>query len=425
MSGNNEVKTKEELTRERLGTVGGQALIEGIMMNGPKGASIAVRRTDGSIIVKPYEFKRLREKYKFFGVPFVRGIVNFAESLILGYKSLSEAMELSGMLDIDETEEPESKLDKWLSEHFGPKMVAVVSAIGMVLGVVLAMGLFVYLPSLLIRLLDTYVAKGAINNIGLRPLLEGIVRIALFVGYIAAVSLMKDIRRVFMYHGAEHKTIFCYEHGLPLTVDNVRKQIRFHPRCGTSFIFVVLIISILLSSVLSVILHNTGAAVGGKPLIDVTWAWSLIKLAVLPVVVGLSYEYIRYAGKHENTCTKIFSAPGLWMQRLTTKEPDDSMIEVGIESVKAVLDGITDEKIIPASEYYYECFPDAEKPSGDDAEKNGNAADDPEKPEDEAEKSPEKPVFDFTIKDNPPLPSIRNDLADIDGSDVFGSNGAR
>ncbi len=425
MSENTEKKSKDEIMRERLGTVGGQALIEGIMMNGPKGASIAVRRTDGSVIVKPYEFKRLREKHKFFGIPFVRGIVNFVESLVLGYKSLSEAMDLSGMLDMDETEEPESKLDKWLSEHFGPKMVAVVSAIGMVLGVVLAMGLFVYLPSLLIRLLDTYVAKGAINNIGLRPLLEGLVRIVLFVGYIAAVSMMKDIKRVFMYHGAEHKTIFCYEHGLPLTVENVRKQIRFHPRCGTSFIFVVLIISILMSSVLAVILHNTGAAVGGKPVIDVTWAWSLIKLAVLPVVVGLSYEYIRYAGKHENTCTKIFSSPGLWMQRLTTREPDDSMIEVGIESVKAVLEGVTDENIIPPSDYYYKCFPDAVKPADEGTDATDNTADAEEKPEDAAEKASEESVFDFTVKDNPPLPNIKIDLADIDGSDVFGSDGDR
>ncbi len=420
MSDDKKIRSGNGIVKDRLGTVGGQALIEGIMMNGPTGASIAVRRTDGSIIVKPYEFKRLREKYSIFGVPFIRGIVNFVESLILGYKSLSEAMNLSGMLDIDDTEEPESKLDKWLSEHFGPKMVAVVSAVGMVLGVVLAMALFVYLPSLLIRLLDTYVAKGAINNFGLRPLLEGVLRIALFIGYIAAVSMMKDIKRVFMYHGAEHKTIFCYEHGLPLTVENVRKQIRFHPRCGTSFIFVVLIISILTSSVLAVIFHNTGAAVGGKPLIDVTWAWSLIKLAVLPFVVGISYEYIRYAGKHENTCTRIFSAPGLWMQRLTTREPDDSMIEVGIESVKAVLDGIKDETVIQPSENYYKCFPDAKKADG-----SGTKADEEQssveagESEESSEAAPAIPVFDFTVKDNPPLPSLKNDLDEIDGSDVF------
>ena len=399
-------KTVEELQKERLGTVGGQALIEGIMMNGPKGASIAVRRTDGKIIVKPYVFNRLRDKNKIFGLPFVRGIVNFIESMILGYKSLMEAADLSGMLDIEDDTEPESKLDKWLTDHFGPKMVAVVSAVGMVLGVVLAMALFVYLPSLLVKLVDTYLAKGAIDNIGLRPLCEGVIRIAVFVGYIAAVSAMKDIRRVFMYHGAEHKTIFCYEHGLPLTVENVKKQTRFHPRCGTSFIFVVLIISILISSLLSVILHKTGVTVGGKPLIDVTWAWSLIKLLVLPVVVGLSYEYIRYAGKHENTCTKIFSAPGLWMQRLTTREPDESMIEVGIESVKSVLDGIGGETLIEPSGYYYKCFPDAVRSGEKPAEKEET----------------DNQVFDFTVEENPPLPESADVFSDIDGTDVFGNN---
>ena len=403
-------KTLEEIKKERLGTVGGQALIEGIMMNGPKGAAIAVRRTDGKIIVKPYEFNRLRDKNKFFGLPFIRGIVNFIESMILGYKSLMEAADLSGMLELEEDEEPEGKLDKWLTEHFGPKMVAVVSAIGMVLGVVLSLGLFVYLPSLLVRLFDNYVVNGAIDSVGLRPLCEGIIRIAVFIGYIAAVSMMKDIKRVFMYHGAEHKTIFCYEHGLPLTVENVKKQIRFHPRCGTSFIFVILIISIFVSSLLSVILHNTGATVGGKPIIDVTWAWSLIKLLVLPVVLGISYEYIRYAGKHENKCTKIFSAPGLWMQRITTKEPDESMIEVGIESVKAVLEGTESERLIEPSEYYYKCFPDAVKTEETAASPD---ADTPEKPED---------IFDFTVQDNPPLPDSVNVFADIDGSDVFGKN---
>ncbi len=338
MSDKSNKSQTDENKNSRLGTAGGQALIEGIMMNGPLGGAMAVRKTDGTIKTVKKEFKHIRDKVPVFKLPILRGIVNFIESMVFGYKCLMDSAEMSGQLEIEE-EENMSKLDQWLSDHFGPKMMAVISTVAMVLGTVLAFVLFVYLPAFVIRLFDQYVLDGILNQYALRPLFEGIIRIAVFIAYIAAVSQMKDIKRVFMYHGAEHKTIFCYEAGEELTVENVKKYKRFHPRCGTSFIFIVLIISILASSVLAVVLKQfPGFTIGGTHILNVTWAWSLIKILIMPLVMGIGYEYIRFAGKHDNKCTRFFSAPGLWMQRLTTKEPDDSMIEVGIAALTAVTD---------------------------------------------------------------------------------------
>ncbi|MCD7774239.1 MAG: DUF1385 domain-containing protein [Clostridiales bacterium] len=333
---NNTNKKKE--VNPRLGKAGGQALIEGIMMNGPGGAAMSVRQSDGTILTVPKETKHIRDKVKFLGIPIIRGVVNFIESMVVGYKCLMESAELSGQMELEETEEEMSKVDKWISDHFGPKMMAVISAIAMVLGVLLAFVLFIYLPVTVINLLDNYVFDGFLVNHALRPLCEGVIRIVIYVIYLAAVSKMKDIKRVFMYHGAEHKTIFCYEAGEELTVENVKKYKRFHPRCGTSFMFLILIISILLSSILSLILSQfPNLTINGTHVLDVRWAWSLIKILILPLVMGFGYEFLRYAGRHDNAVTRFFSAPGLWMQRLTTKEPDDDMIEVGIAALKAVI----------------------------------------------------------------------------------------
>lgn len=335
---------KEKEKNPRLGKAGGQALIEGIMMNGPGGAAMAVRASDGSIKIVPKDFKHLRDKYKIFNIPIIRGVVNFIESMILGYKCLMESADLSGYMELEESEEEMSKVDKWLSDHFGPKMMAVISGIAMVLGVLLAFALFIYLPAFIVRLLDQHLLNEFLNSHALRPLFEGIIRIVIFVAYLAAVTNMKDIKRVFMYHGAEHKTIFCYEAGEELTVENVRKYKRFHPRCGTSFMFIMLIISILCSSLLAVILKQfPGATVGGVHILNVTWAWSIIKILILPLVMGIGYELLKYSGKHDNPVIRALTAPGLWMQRLTTKEPDDSMIEVGIASLNAVLEPKTAE----------------------------------------------------------------------------------
>lgn len=329
----------------RLGKAGGQALMEGIMMNGPEGAAMSVRKTDGTIITVPKEFKHIRDKVKILGLPIIRGIVNFIESMVLGYKCLMESAELSGQLELEETEEEMSKLDKWLSDHFGPKMMAVISGIAMVLGVALSLLLFVYAPSKIVALFDTHVLGEFMLNHAMRPLFEGIIRIALFIAYLAAVTNMKDIKRVFMYHGAEHKTIFCYEAGEELTVENVKKYKRFHPRCGTSFMFIILIISILASSALAVVLKMfPGLTIGGEHILNVAWAWSIIKILIMPLVMGVGYEFLKFSGKYDNKIMRVLIAPGLWMQRLTTKEPDDDMIEVGITALKAVTEGMPSQQ---------------------------------------------------------------------------------
>ena len=295
------------------------------MMQGPKGAAMSVRLPDGTIDTEEKEFRHIRDKVKFLGFPVIRGCVNFVESMIFGYKCLMESAEKSGFEELENSEENQSKLDKWLSEHLSKKVMSVITGVASVLGVLLAFALFFFLPSKITDFFNN-LASGALTDF--RALIEGVMRMIIFIAYIALVSLMKDIKRTFMYHGAEHKTIFCYEHGLELTVENVRKQSRFHPRCGTSFMFVMIIISVIISSIISVAfpyLRNNIAV------------WMIIKLLILPLVMGFGYEFIKYAGRHDNLLVRILSAPGLWMQRLTTKEPDDSMIEVGIAAFKAVI----------------------------------------------------------------------------------------
>ena len=321
---------KKKKTQTKYGSVGGQALMEGIMMNGPEGKAMALRLPDGSISVEKKTFTSIKDKNKFFGIPMVRGIVNFVEALIFGYKCLMESAEKTGM-DVEE-EENMSKLDRWISDHFGEKMMKVIGAISMVLGFALAFALFVWMPSFLFDAINKLAGERITM---LRTIFEGLLRIIIFVIYMFAVSKMKEIKRVYMYHGAEHKSIFCYESGEEMTVKNVRKQSRFHPRCGTSFIFVMIILSILVSSVV---------ALAFPSLTQIRPVWICVKLLIMPIVMGLGYEFIRYAGKHDNLFVKILSAPGLWMQRITTAEPDDSMIEVGIAAINAVIPHHDEEK---------------------------------------------------------------------------------
>ena len=321
-----------QVSKKHKTSVGGQALIEGIMMRGPKGAAMSVRLPNGTIETEYKDVKPWRDKNKFFSLPLVRGIVGFVESLVTGYGYLMESAEKSTQGLENPPEEELSKFDKWIEKHFGEKMMNVVGVISAVLGFGLAFFLFMWLPSFVVD----KVTFGKLLEF--HPLFEGIIRIMIFVLYMLAVSHMKDIHRVFMYHGAEHKSIFCYENGLELTVENVRKQSRFHPRCGTSFMFVMILLSILLSSALVLIFPN---------LADINrMLWILIKLLIMPLVMGIGYEFIKYAGKHDNLLVKILSAPGLWMQRITTKEPTDDIIEVGIEAIKAVLtDNPEDDEI--------------------------------------------------------------------------------
>ena len=305
-------------------SVGGQALIEGVMMQGPKGMATAVRKPDGEILVEYHEIKHVRDKVKFLGLPIIRGVVNFIESMIMGYKTIMYSAEISGMEEYDE--ENLSKFEKWLTDKFGDKLMNFVTILGSVLGVALAFLLFMYFPVLVFNKLNEW-TSGVLTN--WQGLIEGVMKMAIFVIYIALVSRMKDIKRLFMYHGAEHKSIACYEAGEELTVENVKKCCRFHPRCGTSFIFVILIFSIILYTVIAKIFPVIAAQ---------RVLWMLLKLLFLPLIMGLGYEFIKYAGRHDNLLVKIVSAPGLWMQRLTTKEPDDDgIIECGIAAIQAVI----------------------------------------------------------------------------------------
>ncbi len=289
-------------------SVGGQALLEGIMMKGPFKSAMAVRKPDGEIDLSVWDTKQLTGVRK---IPFIRGTFNFIDTLIKGYDCLMKSAEISG-----QEEEPD-KFELWLNKVFGKAAGAVFGTIITLVAAVLAVGLFFGVPALIAGFAGNY-----IENKVLLSVIEGVIKIAMFLVYVIGVSKMSDIRRTFMYHGAEHKTIFCYEKGLELTVENVRKQQRFHPRCGTSFLLIVLVVSILVSSVIT--WENVFIRV-------------LLKILLLPVTVGISYEIIKFAGRHDNWLTRIISAPGLWFQNFTTQEPDDSMIEVAIAAVKPVL----------------------------------------------------------------------------------------
>lgn len=313
----------EEIKKAHKTSVGGQALIEGVMMRGPKGAAMAVRLPNGEIETELKEIRPWKDKCKIFGVPLIRGVVGFVESLVTGYGFLMESAEKSTQGIENPPEEEMSKLDRWIEKYFGEKMMNAVGVISAVLGMLLAFFLFMWLPSFLVDL----VTGNSLQKF--HPLFEGIIRIVVFIAYLFIVSRMKEIKRVFMYHGAEHKSIFCYENGLELTVENVRKQSRFHPRCGTSFMFVMILLSILISSALILIFPNLASVS--------RIAWICVKLLVLPFVMGIGYEFIKYAGKHDNAVVRVLAAPGLWMQRITTNEPTDDIIEVGIASLKAVL----------------------------------------------------------------------------------------
>ncbi|MBQ7957293.1 MAG: DUF1385 domain-containing protein [Clostridia bacterium] len=311
-------------------SVGGQALIEGILMRGPKCSAMALRLPDGSIEVEEKKITSLKDKNKIFGFPIIRGVIGFVESMISGYKCLMESAEKVSFDEIknDDDIENMSKVDRWITEHFGEKMVTAISVISMILGFGLAFALFFYLPTLAADFVNK-ITDGAIANF--RVIIESLVRIIIFVLYMVLVSQMKDIKRMFMYHGAEHKAIFCFEAGKELTVDNVREMSRLHPRCGTSFMFVMILISMIISSVISIAFPG---------LRDVRIVWMIVKILLLPVVMGLGYEFIKFAGCHDNLFVKIASAPGLWMQRITTNEPTDDIIEVGIAALKAALYGV-------------------------------------------------------------------------------------
>ena len=346
-------------------SIGGQAVIEGIMMKGPRKTALAVRTPDGSIDIEYISEKPLKDRYSFFGLPIIRGCVNFIESMITGYGAMMKSADKSGFTDIEEEVDSNDKLNENTSdntesaanensentEEFAKseetekpkkadntkntgkqksnldKLTTVLMVVASILGVGLSIVLFMYLPALLFDL-SNKLLSGSLSPF--KAVFEGILKMIIFFIYILAVSKMKDIRRVFEYHGAEHKTIFCYEAGLELNVENVRKQSRFHPRCGTSFMILMLVVGILIGVVLTWCFPALRQS-------NFRALWVIIKILILPVICGVGYELLKLCGRHDNCLTRIIAAPGMWMQRITTKEPDDSMIEVAIASLEAVI----------------------------------------------------------------------------------------
>ena len=299
-------------------SIGGQALIEGILMRGPEKQAIVVRSPDG-LVVKEEDLKLIRDRYPILGWPLIRGSVTFLDSMVRGVKALMYSADFYP--EEAGTEEP-SKFEQWLDRKLGnEKMEKLIIGFSVVLAVCFSLLLFMLIPTLISGLVE-HVTKSVLA----RNLVDGILRVVIFLCYLIAISRMKDIRRLFAYHGAEHKTIFCYEAGLPLTVENARIQPKHHPRCGTSFLFVVIIVAILVHSVLFAI----------WPMSNV-FARIVVQLLALPFVVGITYEFNRYVGGHDNPVTNFLARPGMWMQNFTTNEPDDSMLEVAIEAMKRVI----------------------------------------------------------------------------------------
>ena len=303
-------------------SIGGQALIEGILMRGPEKQAIVVRDQEGNLVEKVEELKLIKDRYPILGLPLVRGTVNFLAAMVNGVKALMYSAEF---YPEEESMQP-SKFELWLEKHLSSKALeSAIIALAVVLGIGLSLFLFMVLP--------TFVTGGVLHffpgaPLWVRNVLEGLLKVAIFLVYLIFCSKQKDIQRVFQYHGAEHKTIFCYEAGLPLTVENVRVQGRHHPRCGTSFLFVVIFVSIIVSSIFF----------GIWPMTNV-WLRTLVHLLLLPLVVGITYEFNRWVGRcvDSSKLAQVLTAPGLWLQNFTTYEPDDSMIEVAIRSIELVL----------------------------------------------------------------------------------------
>ena len=344
----------------RLGKVGGQAVIEGVMMKAGERTVTTCRKEDGTLVVTDGEFHSVRKKHKILNIPILRGVINFVEMMILSVKTLSisaDALDLDG--DGGAKKEAKKKEKEKNGKNGGiSALTTVLMVIASVLGVALSLFLFMFLPTWLSDLVDNYVIRLGVW----RAVLEGVLKIAIFLSYLSLVTLMRDIRRTFMYHGAEHKSIACFEAGDELTPENAAKHKRFHPRCGTSFMFLMILLGIVAGLIIRAVTNDT---------LD-RGVYIAIRLGILPVIMGLGYEFILFAGKHDNVVTRIVSAPGLWVQRITTKEPTLDMLEVAITSIKCAL---RDE--FPEFREFYESRPwenhPEEKESSDESGE-GNSA---------------------------------------------------
>lgn len=311
-------------------TIGGQALIEGIMMKNPqKKTALAVRKPDKTIDISFINESSIKDKHKILRLPVIRGVVTYIETMIQGYKAMMKSADISGFTEIEDEKEKTSPEKQ-------SALTAVIMTVGSVLGVALAVVLFLGIPRYAVAGLE-YIVGSPFSKV-VRASIEQFIKLAVLVVYMWAISFMKDIHRVFAYHGAEHKTIFCYEANLPLTVENVKKQKRFHPRCGTSFLILMILVSLIVSTVVQMIFPSV---------YDLAWAWIIAKILMLPIICGLGYELLKVCGKYDNILTRIISAPGMWLQRITTKEPEDDMIEVAIAALKAcdeIIDGDTENE---------------------------------------------------------------------------------
>ncbi len=311
------------MSKPKMTSIGGQALIEGVMMRGPYKTSMAVRDPQGEIVIEEVKYGTWGAKSKFLRLPLIRGVINLVDSMRVGMKCLMRSADIS--LGEEAEEEEKSKFEKKMDQIFGEKLVGILMGIASVLGVALAIFLFMFLPSLLFNWFKLLFQQDIENY---RALFEGILKIGIFLTYLKLVSQMKEIHRVFEYHGAEHKTIFCYEAGEELTVENVKKYKRFHPRCGTSFMFLMILIGIILGFLLTMFTDTSRNL----------YLWVTIKILMIPVLCAIGYELIKFVGRHgDSKIGKIISTPGLWVQRLTTYEPDDSQIETAIAAMNEVI----------------------------------------------------------------------------------------
>ena len=305
----------------RLGKVGGQAVLEGVMMKAGTRTVTTCRKEDGSIVVNDDNFVSVRKKHKFLNIPILRGVINFVEMMSLSYKTLEASADALGI------EEEDGKVERWLKKHFGIGLVEVLMVFAMILGLALSVALFMFLPNLVADLINRLVLHLGGNDLGpWLSVIAGVTKIMIFLGYLWAVTLMPDIKRTFMYHGAEHKTIACFEAGDELTPENAMKHKRFHPRCGTSFMFIMILLGVIIGFVIRYLFPGKNSLI-----------YTGISLLTLPFLMGIGFEFIMFAGKHDNIFTRIVSAPGLWVQRLTTKEPTADMLEIAIISTKCAL----------------------------------------------------------------------------------------
>lgn len=310
--------------------IGGQAVIEGVMMRGKSLYALAVRKPDKSIYVEKTSVKTANERPAIYRWPIIRGMVSFVDSLVMGMKVTKRSAEMAGLDDIEYDQE--SKFEKWLENKFGDKLADYLIYFSVFVSIVLCIAIFMVLPTVLSKFFAGFI--GMLDHPEFLGALEGIIKIIIFIAYLVGISFMPDIKRVLKYHGAEHKTINTFEKGLPLTVENVRKSTRLHKRCGTSFLVIVMIVSIVLFFFIRT---------------DTVWLRIVSRVILVPFVAGISYEFIRYAGKHDNILVNIISAPGILMQFITTKNPDDEMLEVAIASLNAVLE------VEPEDDYSSSC----------------------------------------------------------------------